>query len=239
MHPGGDWLPSVVHTLWFFTQRLVLLKHPLEDKRFRKLFFGFWSVSLVPVQIPTCVQLFAIPWTAAHQASLYSTISQSLLKLTSVESMMPSNHLILCRPLLLLSSTFPRIRVFPNDSALRIRWPEYWSFRVTISPSSEYSGLISFRTDWFDLLNVQGNFKSLLQHHTLKASILQSPVFFTVQLSHLYKFHWGPGAGGTNPQKTPHNSLRLPLFIYKKHSTQYPRISKCLIPFLPATTAEN
>ena len=112
------------------------------------------------------------PWTAARQASLSFTISRSLLKLMSIESMMPSNHLILCRPLLLLPSIFPSIRVFSNESALCIRWPNYWSFSFSISPSNKYSGLISFRIDWFDLLSVQGTLKSLLQHHNSKASIL-------------------------------------------------------------------
>ena len=128
---------------------------------------------------------FATPWTAAHQASLSFTISQSLLKLVSIESVMPSNHLILCRPLLLLPSIFLSIRVlFSNESVLHIRRPKYWSF--SISPSNEYSGLISFRIDWLDLLAVQGTFKSLLQQHSSKASILECSVFFLVQLSHLY-----------------------------------------------------
>ena len=113
-------------------------------------------------------------------------ISLSLLKLMSIESLMPSNHLILCHPLLLLPLILPKIRVFSNESALCIRWPKYWSFSFSISPSNEYSGLISFRIDWFDLLAVQGTFKSLLQHHNLKASILQRSVLFVVQLSHPY-----------------------------------------------------
>ena len=123
-------------------------------------------------------------WTAACQASLSSTISQNLLKLKSTESIMPSNYLILCRPLLLQPSIFPSIRVFSNESALSIRWPKYWSFSFSISPSNEYSGLISFRIDWFDLLAVQGTLKSLLQHHNSKASILQHSAFFMFQLSH-------------------------------------------------------
>ena len=122
----------------------------------------------------------------ARQASLSFTISQSLFKLMSIESAMPSNHLILCHPLLLLTSIFPVILVFSNESALRIRWPKYWGFSFSIRPTNEYSGLISFRTDWFDLLAVQGTLKSLLQHHSLKASILQCSAFFMVQLSHLY-----------------------------------------------------
>ena len=125
------------------------------------------------------------PWTAAHQASLSITNSWSLLKLMSIESVMPSNHLILCRPLLLLPSIFPSIRVFSNESALHIKWPKYWSFSFNISPSNEHPRLISFRMDWLDLLAVQGTLKSL-QHHSSKASILRRSAFFTVQLSHPY-----------------------------------------------------
>ena len=121
------------------------------------------------------------PWTAAHQASLSFTISRSLLKFMSIESVMPSNHLILCHPLLLLPSVFPSIRVFSNASVLHIRWPKYWSFSFNISPSNEYSRLISFRMDWLDLLAVQGTLKSLLQHHSSKASILWHSAFFIVQ----------------------------------------------------------
>ena len=126
------------------------------------------------------------PWPAAHQASLSITNSQSLLKLRSIVFVMPSNHLILCHPLLLLPSVFPSIRVFSNDLNLRIRWPKYLSFSFSISPSKEYSGLISFRIDWFDLLAVQGTLKSLLQHHSSKASTLWCSSFFIVQLSHPY-----------------------------------------------------
>ena len=122
----------------------------------------------------------ATPWTTALQASLSITNSQSLPKLMSIKSVMPSNHLILCCPLLLLPSIFPSMRVFSNESALHIRWPKYWSFSFSISPSSEYSGLISFRMDWLDLLAVQGTVKSLLQHHSSKASILWHSAFFTV-----------------------------------------------------------
>ena len=132
------------------------------------------------------VQRFATPWNAAHKASLSITNSQSFLKFMSIESVMPSNHLILCHPLLLLPSIFPSIRVFSNDSALHISWPKYWSFSFSISPSNEYSGLISFRIDWFDLLAVQGNLKSLFQHQGLKTSILRRWAFFMVQLSHPY-----------------------------------------------------
>ena len=128
----------------------------------------------------------ATPWTAARKFSVFITNSQSLLKLMSIESMMPSKHLILCHPLLLPPSIFPSIRVFSSESVLHIRWPKYWSFSVSISPSNEYSGLISFRIDWFDLLAVQGTLKSRLQHHNSKASILQHSPFFIVQLSYPY-----------------------------------------------------
>ena len=127
------------------------------------------------------------PWTAAQQASLSITNSRSLPKPMSIELVTPSNHLILCCPLLLLPLIFPSIRVFANESALRIRWPKYWSFNFNISPSNEYSGLISFRIDWLDLLAVQGTLKSLLQHHSSKASILWHSAFFIVQLSHPYR----------------------------------------------------
>ena len=130
------------------------------------------------------VRLFATPWTAARQASLSITSSQSLPKLMSIESVMPSSHLILCRPLLLLPSIFPSIRVFSNETTLRMRWPKYWSFSLSIIPSKEIPGLISFRMDWLDLLAVQGTLKSLLQHHSSKASILRHSAFLTVQLSH-------------------------------------------------------
>ena len=131
----------------------------------------------------SCVWLFVTPWSAARQASLSITNSQSLPKLMSIESVMPSNHLILCRPLVLLPSIFPSIRVFSNESALHIRWPKYWSFSFNIT---EHSGLICFRMDWLDLLAVQGTLKSLIQHHSSKASILWCSAFFTVQLSHPY-----------------------------------------------------
>ena len=139
---------------------------------------------LSSVQSLNHVQLFVTPWTAACQAFLSITNSQSLLKLMSTESVMPSNHLILCHPFLLLPSIFPSIRVFSNESVLHIRWPKYWSFSISLS--SEYSGLISFRIDWFDLLAVQGTLKSLLQHHSSKAPILQHSAFFMVQFSHSY-----------------------------------------------------
>ena len=138
------------------------------------------------VQSLSHVQLFVTPWTAAWQASLSNSNSQSLLKLMSIESVMPSNHLVLCRHLLLPPSLFPSIKVFSDESVVSIRWSKYWSFSFNISPYSEYSGLISFRMDWLDLLAVQVTLKSLLQHHSSKASILWCSAFSIVQLSHLY-----------------------------------------------------
>ena len=138
------------------------------------------------VELLSHVRLFATPWTAARQASLSVTNSQSLLKLKSIESVMPSNYLILCPPPLLPPSIFPSIRDFSNESALCIRWPKYWSFSFNISPSNEHSGLSFFRIDWLDLLAVKGIPKSLLQHHSSKASILWHSAFFTVQFSHPY-----------------------------------------------------
>ena len=140
------------------------------------------------VQLLSCVCPFATPWTAARQASLSITNSQSLLKLMSIELVMPSHHLILYSPLLLLPSIFPSIRVFSDESVLPIRWPKYWNFSFSISPSNKYSGLISFRMGWLDLLAVQGTLKSLLQHHSSKASIDQHSAFFIDQLSHSYDY---------------------------------------------------
>ena len=140
----------------------------------------------VSVQSLSRVRLFATPWITARQASLSITNSRSSLKLTSIKSAMPSSHLILCRPLLLLPPIPPSIRVFPNESTRHIRWPKYWSFSFSIIPSKEIPGLIYFRMDWLDLLVVQGTLKSLLQHHSSKASILQCSAFFIVQLSHPY-----------------------------------------------------
>ena len=144
------------------------------------------SLFLNSVQLLSPVQLFVTPWIAACQASLSITNSQNSLRLTSVESVMPSSHLILCRPLLLLPPIPPSIKVFSNESTLPMRWLKYWSFSFSIIPSKEIPGLISFRMDWLDLLAVQGTLKSLLQHHSSKASILQCSAFFTVQLSHPY-----------------------------------------------------
>ena len=150
---------------------------------------GHFQTDLIAWEIScsaTHVQFFVTPWTAARQASLSINNSRSLLKFMSIESVMPSNHLILCRPLLLLPSIFPSIRVFSNESVLCIRWPKYWSFSFSNSPSNEYSGIISFRINWFDFLTVEGTLKCLLQHHSSKASILQCSTFFIVQLSHPY-----------------------------------------------------
>ena len=172
------------------------------------------------VQLLSRVRLFVTPWTAAHQASLSITNSRSSPKLMSIESVMPSNHLILCCPLL-PPSFFPRIRVFSNESVLHIRWSEYWSFRFSISPSNEYSGLISFRIDQFDLLAVQGTLKSLLQHHSSKASILQCSAFFIVQLSHPYM---------TNGKTI---SLTRWSFVGKVMSLLFNMLSMLVIAFLP------
>ena len=144
------------------------------------------STVSVSVQLLSHFRFFATPWTAARQASLSITNSRNFLKLISIESVMPSNHLILSCPLLFLPSIFPSIRVFFNESSLHIRWPKYWSFSFSISPSNEYSGLISFRMDWLDLLAGQGTLRSRLQHRSSKASILQCSAFFMVQLSHPY-----------------------------------------------------
>ena len=145
-----------------------------------------WISKLSWVQSLSCVWLFLTPWTAARQASLSITNSQSFYKPMSIKSVMPSNHLILCQPLLLLPLIFPSIRVFSNESARHIRWPKNWSFSFSISRSNEYSGLISFRMDWLDLLAVQGTLKSLLQHCSSKASIFRCSAFFIVQISHPY-----------------------------------------------------
>ena len=155
----------------------------MKNKQFANQLYisGFSSV-----QSLSRVRLFATPWTIAHQASVSITNSQSLLKLMSIESVIPSNHLILCRPLLLLPSIFPSIRVFSDESAVRIKWPKYWCFSFNINPSSEHPGLISFRMDWLDVLAVQGILKSLLQHHSSKASIPWCSAFFIIQLSHPY-----------------------------------------------------
>ena len=160
--------------------------HTNNKVRSRDDMSAWLKVQFSSVQLLSWVWLFATPRTAAHQASLSITNARSLLKLMFTESVMPSNHLILCCPLFLLPSIFPSIKVFSNESVLHIRSPEYWSFRFNISPSNEYSGLIPFWVDWFDLFSVQGTLKSLLQHHSSKWSVLQCSVFFIVQLSHPY-----------------------------------------------------
>ena len=179
------------------------------------------------VQLLSCVQLFATPWTAAHQASLSFTTSQSLFKLMPIELVMPSNHLILCHPLLLLPSVFAIIRVFSNESVLLIRWPKYWSFSFSISPSNEYSGLISFRIDWLDLPAVQGTLKSLLQHPNSKASILRHSAFFIVQLSHPYM----------TTGKTI--ALTRQTFVGKVMSLLFTMLSRLVITFLPRSKRFN
>ena len=173
------------------------------------------------VQSLSRVRPSATPWTAASRASLSSTNSRSSLKLMPIESVMPSNHLVLCHPLLLLFSIFPSIRVFSNESALSIRCPKYWSFSFNISPSNEYSGLISFRMDWLDLLAVQETLKSLLQHHSSKASILWLLAFFIVQLSHPYM----------NPGKN--KALTRWTFVGKVISLLFNMLSRLVISFLP------
>ena len=173
------------------------------------------------VQLLSHVQLFVTQWIAAHQSSLSITNSQSLLRFMSIESVMPSNHLILYLPLFLLPSIFPSIRVFSNESVLHIRWPKYWSFSFSISPSNEYPGLISFRMDWFDLFAVQGTLKSLLQHHSSKTSILQHSAFFIVQLSHPYMT-----TGKTK-------ALTRWTFVGKVMSLIFHMLSRLIIIFLP------
>ena len=172
------------------------------------------------VQSFSRVLLFATPWTAARQASLSITNSRSLLKLMSIELVIPSNHLILCHPLL-LPSVVPSIRIFSNESVLHIRWPKYWSFSFSITPSNEYSGLIAFRMDWLDLLAVQGTLESLLQHHSSKASIPQHSAFFMVQLSH--------------PYMTTGKIITLTrwTFVVKIMSLLFNMLSRLVIAFLP------
>ena len=186
-------MKGVIHTLYHLTYLydlgLVPVPDPLSNNLidFVQLLSSRTEVSSIWFSSVTLsVQLFVTPWTTACQASLSITNSQSLLKLMSIELVMPSNHRILCCPLLLLPSIFPSIRIFSNESAPPIRWPKYWNFSFNISPSSEHSGLISFRIDWLDLLAVQGTLKSLLQHKISKASILLCSASFIVQLSHPY-----------------------------------------------------
>ena len=180
-----------------------------------------WMIEFSSVQLLSCVRLFATPWTTARQASLSITNSWSPPKPMSIESVMPSNHLILCRPLLLLPSIIPSIRVFSNESALHIRWPKYWSFSFNISLSNEHLGLISFRMEWLDLLVVQGTLKSLLQHLSSKASILWCSAFFVVQLSH--------------PYMTTGKTIALTrrTFVSKVMSLLFNMLSTLVITFLP------
>ena len=173
------------------------------------------------VQSLSHVRLFATPWTTAHQASLSITNSQSLLRLMSIKMVMPSSHLVFCHPLLLLPSIFNNIRAFSNESTLHIRWPKHWSFSFSISPSNEHPALISFRMDWLDLLAVQGTLKSLLQHHSSKASIFQHSAFFTVQLSYPYMT-----IGKTT-------ALTRQTFVGKVMPLLFNMLSRLVITFLP------
>ena len=202
--------------------------------------FSFWSTlspylpiaDLSSVKSLSRVQLFVTPWTAARQASLSITNSQSLLKHISIESVMPSSHLILCNPLLLLPSIFPSIRVFSNKSALHIRWPKFWSFSFNISHSNEHSGVISFRMDWLDLLAVQGTFKSLLQHHSSKASILWHSAFFIAQLSHIYSVI-------KNNEVPTHTTTQIGLETWYTVKEDYPeKATLCEIPSQASTAPE-
>ena len=181
----------------------------------------YYTLQFSSVQLPSHVQLFATPWTAACQASLSITNSRSTPKLMSIELVMPSNYLILCCPLLLLPTVPPRIRVFSNESGLRMRCTKYWSFSFKISPSNEHPGLISFRMDWLDLLAVQGTLRSLLQHHSSKASILRHSAFFIVQLSH--------------PYMTTGKTIALTrwTFVGKIMSLLFNKLSMLVITFLP------
>ena len=179
------------------------------------------------VQSLSHIRLFETPWTTACQASLSITHSQSLPKLMSIESVMPSSHLILCHPLLLLPPIPSSIRVFSNESTLRMRWPKFWSFSFSISPSKEHPGLISFRMDWLDLLAVQGTLKSLLQHHSSKASILQRSAFFTVQLSH------------PNMTTGKTRALTRRTFVGKVISLLFNMLSRLVITFLPSSKRLN
>ena len=200
---------SLTGRYWTYSEDVLV---PLKAK-------AFTLVAII--QSLSHVWLFVTPWTATRQASLFFSVSQSLLKLMSIEWVMPSNHLLLCCPLLLLPSMFPNIRVFSNESAFCIRLPKYWSFSFIISLSSDYSGLISFRVDWLDLLAVQGTLKSLVQHHSLKASILWCSAFFMVQLSH--------------PYMTTGKAITLTLwtFVNKVMSLLLSMLSRFVIAFLP------
>ena len=183
--------------------------------------YGVYTYKISSVQSLSRVQIFATPWTVARQASLSFTNSQSLLKLMSISSLIPCNHLILCRPLLFPPSIFPSIRFFFNETALCIRWPKYWSFSFSISASDEYSGLISFRIDWLDILSVQRTLKSLLQHHSSRVTVLWHSTFFIVQLSH--------------PYMTTGKTIAVTrwTFVGKVMSQLFNMLSRLVITFLP------
>ena len=220
--PGVFWTPGLLHC----RQILYRLSHqespPLQNT---PLFMS--SDQIRSDQSLSHVRLFATPWTAARQASLSITSSRSSPRLTSIESVMPSSHLILCCPLLLLPPVPPSIRVFSNESTLRMRWPKYWSFSFSIIPSKEIPGLMSFRIDWLDLLGVQGTLKSLLQHHSSKASILRCSACFIVQLSHPYM----------TPGKTI--ALTRQTFVDKVMSLLFNMLSRLVITFLPGVSIFN
>ena len=183
--------------------------------------------SAAAVQPLIRVRLSVTPWAVAHQASLSTTISQSLLKFMPIESGKPAKHLILCCPLLLLPSVFPSIRVFSNESALHIKWPKYWSFSFSISPSNEYSGLISFKIGWFDLPAVQRTLKSILQHYSSKMSVLQNSAFYVVQFSHPYM---------TN-EKTI--AITIQIFVSRVMSLLFNKVSSFVMAFLPRSKHHN
>ena len=215
-----EFIIVLIHTSRYLNVPIFMagFAHPL-------LLHPYFAVSspdlFVVIQLLSCIWLFVTPWTAALQASLTFTISWSLLKLMSIELVMPSNHLILCHLLLLLPSIFPSIRIFSSELALRIRWPKYWSFSFSISLSNEYSGLISFRMDWLDLFAVQGTLKSLFQHHRSKASIPWSSDFLLVHLSH--------------PYLTTGKTIALTIWTFfgKEMPLHFNTLSKFIIAFLP------
>ena len=211
-------LESNVFTIYLETQKTLTNQSSLDKEKWSWGNQAPW-VQFITIQLLSCVRLFATPWTTASQASLSITNSRSLPKPMSIESVMPSNHLILCHPLLLLPSIFPSIRVFSNESALHIRWTKYWSFSFNISPSNEHLVLISFRMDWLDL--AQRTVKSLLQHHSSKASILRYSALFIVQLSH--------------PYMTTGKTVALTrwTFVDKVMSLLFYMLSRLIITFLP------
>ena len=219
---SAEWEGRLIHVSYMTNYRSSAISQslsPVRNNQFQA--YTIFCYFLSSVQSLSHIWLFATPWTAARQASLSITNSRSLLKLMSIKSVMPSNNLILCCPLLFLPSIFPSIHVFSNESPLRIRWLKYWSFSFNISPSNEYSGLISFRMDWLDLLAVQGTLKSHLQYHSSKASIFQHSAFFIVQLSHPY----------TTTGKTI--ALNRQTFVGKVMSLLFNTLSRLVIAFLP------